>query len=847
MGVTIKEAQLVEELKGSDKLPISDGSNIPKSVSVEQIKIFANNGVKTPTKVSELENDSEFTTKKELEEAISSIPIPDVSGQISEALVDYVKKVEGKGLSTNDFTNELKEKLEGITPYDPSELEAEISKLETSLNTLVSGNASNAIESFNEIIAFLNNVSDKETLSGIIAGINTRIAEVEGKIPTKVSELTNDNGYLTEHQDISHLATKNELKSKQDVISDLANIREGSAKGATAIQEEQYKGTIAAVNTDESVDDPNIPSGSYDDTEIKKQIAGLASEVERKQENLVSGQNIKTINGKSLLGEGNIEIEIGNSYDDTELKNQIANLETEVSKKADEAETASKLSELGLKVEMLDIQNESEQIVSKQQIDQNKVFGSGIKYAINQDGILLQASKEAGVGKEGGDYYFVNFLLDDGIYWKKNHHYYCAIDTNGVYSDSENIYLSATPKFDNSHMVGTDTKKVAPNKGKRGLYKALIDINRDKIDLYTDSRRLFVQFWNKIYPSQEFEVKIYNIIIVDLGSPDSADYIEWEEVDKRVEEGSLNEYSVAISRYAKAIKNNNIECWGDSLTAQKYGKYIEGETVYTHGFGGKTSTYIRDKFLSEFNEDRTQVIWVGRNNYIETDVVIDDIRDMVSALTHNNFIVMCPPNGYYGEFGTNGENGTGEMKGGNGHSKFLELERRLSEEYPSNFLNIRKAVIEGWRMGNVRLLSDFTQPSIGSNVTIEVSDANFLTTYNSYDENKFGHDFVAKIRIGINGSYDVYKIVEKVDDTHLTVQLEESNRIAVGSTVGNLIDSGGNNAVKYLRVMQNADYMCWLYDTTLSTFRKDGIHMTEDGLKLVAQIVSRKLASMKLL
>ena len=146
MGVTIKEAQLVEELKGSDKLPVSDGSNIPKSVSVEQIKMFANKGVKIPAKVSELENDSEFTTKKELEEAISSIPIPDVSGQISEALVDYVKKVEGKGLSTNDFTNELKAKLETIIPNDISELEAEISKLETSLNTLVSGNASNAIE-----------------------------------------------------------------------------------------------------------------------------------------------------------------------------------------------------------------------------------------------------------------------------------------------------------------------------------------------------------------------------------------------------------------------------------------------------------------------------------------------------------------------------------------------------------------------------------------------------------------------------------------------------------------------------------------------------------------------------
>lgn len=48
--------------------------------------------------------------------------------------------------------------------------------MQTQLNTLLSGNASTAINSFNEIIAFLANVQDSQTLSGIIAGINTSIA-----------------------------------------------------------------------------------------------------------------------------------------------------------------------------------------------------------------------------------------------------------------------------------------------------------------------------------------------------------------------------------------------------------------------------------------------------------------------------------------------------------------------------------------------------------------------------------------------------------------------------------------------------------------------------------------------
>ena len=42
-------------------------------------------------------------------------------------------------------------------------------------------------------------------------------------VPTKVSELENDKGYLTEHQDISHLATKAELPTVPTKVSELEN------------------------------------------------------------------------------------------------------------------------------------------------------------------------------------------------------------------------------------------------------------------------------------------------------------------------------------------------------------------------------------------------------------------------------------------------------------------------------------------------------------------------------------------------------------------------------------------------------------------------------------------------
>lgn len=85
----------------------------------------------------------------------------------------------------------------------------------------------------------------KEKIEGVFTGnIQTHTHDqyaLSENIPTKVSELENDEGYLKEHQSIEHLATKDELakglEEKQGTISDLQAIREGAEKGATALQE----------------------------------------------------------------------------------------------------------------------------------------------------------------------------------------------------------------------------------------------------------------------------------------------------------------------------------------------------------------------------------------------------------------------------------------------------------------------------------------------------------------------------------------------------------------------------------------------------------------------------------
>ena len=129
-------------------------------------------------------------------------------------LSNKVDKETGKGLSTEDFTTALKTKLQSLSNYDDTTITNAINTLREDFDTLVSGDTTTAINTFNEIIAFLNGVEDTESLEGIIASIEQQIANIE--IPSLDGYATeswvNDKNYL-QHQDISHLATKTEVSN----------------------------------------------------------------------------------------------------------------------------------------------------------------------------------------------------------------------------------------------------------------------------------------------------------------------------------------------------------------------------------------------------------------------------------------------------------------------------------------------------------------------------------------------------------------------------------------------------------------------------------------------------------
>ena len=159
---------------------------------------------------------------------------------------------------------------------------------------------------------------------------------LKSDIPTKVSELTNDSNFVTEAEVSGDLAGKadktyvdEQLATKQPV-GDYATKTELAGKADSSV--------VESLSTQVATNTSDISIIKTKQEEDGNKIDALDKEMATKQDLLVSGTNIKTINSQSLLGEGNIEIKSGSnipflfinsithlSGDFAAVKNAIAN------------------------------------------------------------------------------------------------------------------------------------------------------------------------------------------------------------------------------------------------------------------------------------------------------------------------------------------------------------------------------------------------------------------------------------------------------------------------------------------------------------------------------------------
>ena len=141
------------------------------------------------------------------------------------------------------------------------------------------------IENWNNKSDFSGDYNDLENKPELFSGDYDDL-ENKPAIPTKTSDLTNDSGFLTEHQDISGKVDKETGKGLS--TNDFTNAYKSNVDSNT---------TARHTHSNKSVLD-DISSNDV-------------SNWDSKQDGLISGANIKTINNQSILGSGNITIQGG--------------------------------------------------------------------------------------------------------------------------------------------------------------------------------------------------------------------------------------------------------------------------------------------------------------------------------------------------------------------------------------------------------------------------------------------------------------------------------------------------------------------------------------------------------
>lgn len=227
-----------------------------------------------------------------------------------------------KGYTKEEVDAKLEEKQGVFAPQAPLAFNEDKTQLSVDLSTYATNDKVNTLETS------LEGKIDLKQDKGDYA--------LKSDIPTKVSELTNDSNFVTEAEVSGDLAGKadktyvdEQLATKQPV-GDYATKTELAGKADSSM--------VESLSTQVATNTSDISIIKTKQEEDGNKIDSLDKEMATKQDLLVSGTNIKTINSQSLLGEGNIEIESGSnipflfinstthlSGDFAAVKNAIAN------------------------------------------------------------------------------------------------------------------------------------------------------------------------------------------------------------------------------------------------------------------------------------------------------------------------------------------------------------------------------------------------------------------------------------------------------------------------------------------------------------------------------------------
>lgn len=177
------------------------------------------------------------------------------------------------------------------------------------------GQVDNKLSTKQDVISDIDNIR-RNAVKGATAVQPASLADYVSKddVDAELSETSTNpvqNQAVTNTLDTLESVIGGFLEQKQPIISDLESIRDGAAKGATALQSSDVDSEVSETSTN-PVQNKAVAGALNEIVGIlDATLSSVGERFNSKQDKLVSGENIKTINGESIIGEGNITIEGG--------------------------------------------------------------------------------------------------------------------------------------------------------------------------------------------------------------------------------------------------------------------------------------------------------------------------------------------------------------------------------------------------------------------------------------------------------------------------------------------------------------------------------------------------------
>lgn len=218
---------------------------------------------------------------------------------LTAALADKVDKVAGKGLSSNDYTTAEKNKLAGLESSHFKGLHASLAALQSAHPSAVAGDYADVDAGAGvDVVRYLWDVTDSEWVAQAASGGSMTAAQVK----TAYESNPDTNAFTdAEQAKLGGIAAGATANADTDSLAEGATNKyftEGRVRSTVMTGLSLLTGGVIS-----AADSVLSALGK-----LQNQISDAVTAIGGKQDALVSGTTLKTVNGNSLLGSGDLAI-----------------------------------------------------------------------------------------------------------------------------------------------------------------------------------------------------------------------------------------------------------------------------------------------------------------------------------------------------------------------------------------------------------------------------------------------------------------------------------------------------------------------------------------------------------